>query len=398
MANYTKLVDYAAKDALSTGNPSKVVRGTELDTEFEAIETAIATKADTAGATLTGATLTSATLTSPTMTSPSIGNASGTSIALSAAYAIDANHSSTTGGVYAVFRNTNGGNTNAATYVGCESTAGGVFVSGSAAYDSFISSSVSGRNVWIGVNNVGIGKFSATGLNITGALDATGSITEDGNQVLHAGNYTSYPIADSSVTYAKIQNVSAASRLIGRGSAGGAGVAEEISLGTGLSMSGTTLSSTSGPTLGTPVASTSGTSIDFTSIPATAKRITITFTGVSTNGSNPLLVQIGDSGGVETTGYTGRTDVPSAGTTSTAGIPIFRNSAANTTHGAIVLYLANSSANTWAASGVTILSDVAVCVTSAGTKSLSATLDRVRITSVGGTDTFDAGEINIQYD
>jgi len=46
MANYTKTTNFAAKDALSPGNASKVVKGTEIDTEFTNIHTAIATKAD----------------------------------------------------------------------------------------------------------------------------------------------------------------------------------------------------------------------------------------------------------------------------------------------------------------------------------------------------------------
>lgn len=56
---------------------------------------------------------------------------------------------------------------------------------------------------------------------------------------------------------------------------------------------------------GTAVATTSGTSIDFTSIPSWVKRITVVFTSVSTSGTSPVQIQIGDSGGVETTGYTG---------------------------------------------------------------------------------------------
>jgi hypothetical protein len=60
-------------------------------------------------------------------------------------------------------------------------------------------------------------------------------------------------------------------------------------------------------TAGTAVASTSGTSIDFTSIPSWVKRITVMIAGVSTNGSSIIQIQLGDSGGVETSGYTGTT-------------------------------------------------------------------------------------------
>lgn len=56
MSDYTKAVDFAAKDALSSGNPSKTVVGTELDDEFDAIAVAVATKADKAGPALTGTT------------------------------------------------------------------------------------------------------------------------------------------------------------------------------------------------------------------------------------------------------------------------------------------------------------------------------------------------------
>jgi hypothetical protein len=47
MANYTKTVDFAAKDSLTTGNAAKIVKGTEINTEFANIATAVATKADT---------------------------------------------------------------------------------------------------------------------------------------------------------------------------------------------------------------------------------------------------------------------------------------------------------------------------------------------------------------
>lgn len=54
MANYTKLTDFASKDALPTGNAAKIVKGTEIDDEFEAIETAVATKSDIASPAFTG--------------------------------------------------------------------------------------------------------------------------------------------------------------------------------------------------------------------------------------------------------------------------------------------------------------------------------------------------------
>jgi hypothetical protein len=54
MSNYTKTTDFEAKDSLPTGDSGKIIRGSEFETEFDAISTAIATKADTAGPTFTG--------------------------------------------------------------------------------------------------------------------------------------------------------------------------------------------------------------------------------------------------------------------------------------------------------------------------------------------------------
>lgn len=56
MANYTKVTNFTAKDSLTSGDPNKIVKGSEIDNEFSAISVAIATKANTAGPTLTGTT------------------------------------------------------------------------------------------------------------------------------------------------------------------------------------------------------------------------------------------------------------------------------------------------------------------------------------------------------
>lgn len=54
MANYSKTTNFASKDSLASGNPLKIVKGTEIDDEFEALETSIATKADSANPAFTG--------------------------------------------------------------------------------------------------------------------------------------------------------------------------------------------------------------------------------------------------------------------------------------------------------------------------------------------------------
>jgi hypothetical protein len=158
-----------------------------------------------------------------------------------------------------------------------------------------------------------------------------------------------------------------------------------------------------GGTLGAMQATTSGTSIDFTAIPSTATKITVSFVGVSVSGTSNLLLQIGDAGGIETSGYLGASaggvnGVAAGVANFTAGFGINSAAAANVLHGAIVLTLVDSSSNTWAAHGTLGLSSAAAFFTTAGSKSLSAALTQVRLTTVNGTDTFDAGSVNILYE
>lgn len=157
-------------------------------------------------------------------------------------------------------------------------------------------------------------------------------------------------------------------------------------------------------TLGTAV-SASGTSIDFTGIPSWVKRITVMFNGVSTNGTSSMQIQVGTSGGVQATGYQsscgGATtaSLNTAGSSTTGFILVTAQAAANTWCGAIRINLLDS-ANGVCASEGTIASTTTTIqyYSSAGAKTLSGTLDRVRITTVNGTDTFDAGSINIMYE
>jgi hypothetical protein len=151
---------------------------------------------------------------------------------------------------------------------------------------------------------------------------------------------------------------------------------------------------------GTAVASTSGTSIDFTSIPSWVKRVTVMFNGVSTNGSSLPIVQLGDSGGVETSGYNGYYFLNSSfrGATSSGVVLNAATGSAAVNYGQLVFCLLDTN-NSWSFSTVTTDGGSALGSTQCcGTKQLSATLDRIRITTVNGTDTFDAGTINIQYE
>ena len=158
----------------------------------------------------------------------------------------------------------------------------------------------------------------------------------------------------------------------------------------------------SGLTAMTAVASTSGTSIDFTSIPAGVKRITVMFSGVSLNAASEIMIQLGTSGTPKTSGYSGRVGFAGAsfGTAafSTGFITFVDSSAANTHHGNFNICLLDSATNTWSYSGISAASDVAYVSTGGGSVALSGVLNMVRITSLSGTDTFDAGSINVFYE
>ncbi len=155
-----------------------------------------------------------------------------------------------------------------------------------------------------------------------------------------------------------------------------------------------------GFTLGTPVASTSGTSIDITGIPATVRQLVVHFKGVGIDYYTNLLIQLGDSGGIETSGYVSGASSFYGGVSTaqnTSGFVVWLGEIASELYGSMTFNLENSSTNSWSGVGGFSRNGVAVNYLSTGTKSLTGTLDRIRITTVTGTDNFDAGEINISY-
>jgi hypothetical protein len=154
-------------------------------------------------------------------------------------------------------------------------------------------------------------------------------------------------------------------------------------------------------TSGTVVASTSGTSIDFTSIPSWVKRITVMFNEVSTSGTSNILIQIG-SGSITSTGYISTSMRLATGNfvttnSSTAGYVVGVNDATFISSGHMMLTLANAATNLWIESH-SLKINASQGVSGGGSGSLAGVLDRIRLTTANGTDTFDAGSINILYE
>lgn len=310
MSNYVKSTNFTTKDTLNSGDPNKIVKGTEIDTEFIAIASAISSKADLASPAFTGVP------TSPT----------------------------------------------AAEFTNTAQLATAAFVQQELTRELADLGTMSTQDA----NAVAITGGTITGITDLAVADGgTGASTASGARTnLGLGTLaTLSTITDSEITNSTITPSKLAQPL----------------------------------TRGTAVASTSGTSIDFTSIPSWVKRITVMLSGVSTTGTSNYVIQIG-SGSYTTTGYTSYVQYGTSGGTNTNGFMIVgSNAAAYLYYGTAVLV--NVTGNIWVCNGTGIVNTTAVNQTMfSGGLTLGGTLDRVRITTVGATDTFDAGSINILYE
>lgn len=183
----------------------------------------------------------------------------------------------------------------------------------------------------------------------------------------------------------------------------GASADEALAIGTDktvLVSNGTDPAWESVTTLATKQATTSGTSKDFTTIPAGVKHVAVMFDGVSLAGADDILVQLGNSGGLKTSGYLGGSAVSSVGgELFTAGFGITSSAidASSVLHGTIDIRLMDASTNTWVATINVGRSNLAANnVIGSGSVSLSGTLDRLRVLTAAST-AFDAGNVNISY-
>jgi hypothetical protein len=148
---------------------------------------------------------------------------------------------------------------------------------------------------------------------------------------------------------------------------------------------------------GTAVASTSGTAIQFTDIPSWVKRITVMYSGVSLSGTSNPIIQLGSTT-YTTSGYLGSAST-GAGTAAnmSAGFIISNASAAaDTAHGISTLTTLNGLI--WTYTSIISYSNQAATRYASGSITMAGTVDRLRIQATNGSDTFDAGTINILYE
>ena len=150
-------------------------------------------------------------------------------------------------------------------------------------------------------------------------------------------------------------------------------------------------------TLGTEVAHGGGATRTLTDIPSGVKKVTVMIEQLSTSGTSNIILRIGPSGGVVTSGYD-----CDAGSFSnnyanqTDGFALVRTTvAASLYNGVYHLHLFNASANQWCFSGGCSTNNDAHGTW--GHVSLSGALNKISITTTGGSNVFDSGAVNIQF-
>jgi hypothetical protein len=508
MSNYTQTTNFATKDALASGNPLKVVKGTEINTEFANIATAVATKLDDGGAinnTTIGATTPSTgaftTLSATGVTTlsnavlPVIDNiklgytttatAAGTTTLTSASNNQQFFTGSTTQTVvlpvtstlalglsYLIVNNSTGvvtvqsSGANTITLIPAGATVkctcilitGTTAASWSFAFEGSsnipykqiptITATVATNILTLGLNPCSLDFRSSTASsgttttrNVTAAISMTVSngstlgtasgilaklavlaIDNAGTIELAVVNANAYGLLDEralisttaeggtgtadsgTVIYSTTARTSVPFRIVGyveltQATAGAYATAPSNIAGMGGAIVPQPVI-----TSGTFQTLTAVTSIDFTGIPAWCKRITVMFAGVSFNANANPMIQIG-AGSVSITGYTSAAGdyVPTANFANSAAGFILAGAissignAGNNMYGQIVI--TNVTGNLWcSASNLSAFGTTTVTATGAGTITLGGTLDRVRITSLAGTSTFDAGSVNIMYE
>jgi hypothetical protein len=230
--------------------------------------------------------------------------------------------------------------------------------------------------------------------NVTG--DVTGNLT--GNVT---GNLTGN-VTGNSTSATNITNGGAGQVPYNTGS-GATSFVTAGSIGQSLLSNGT-----SAPTWGSAIvtgtslaynwnALTTNTLLDITGIPSWAKRVIILFNSISTNGTLDIIVQLGAGGSPIITGYSGQASSSSTAQYNSNGFSVTAAIVAGSTvSGSVTLY--NAGGNTWVESGILGNTTTNAANISSGVLALGGTLDRIRITTTTGVNTFDSGVITVLYE
>lgn len=153
------------------------------------------------------------------------------------------------------------------------------------------------------------------------------------------------------------------------------------------------------PVLGTAQATTSGTSIDFV-IPTWARKVTLMFNAVSTNGASALQVQLGTGGVPTTTGYVAGAEYLGTSTvanqTATTGFLQYGGNATDARYGMMVF--THMGSNIWVCNGSIYNSNGTTLNVCAGGVTLAGAINLLRLTTINGTDVFDGGSVNDMYE
>lgn len=415
MSDYTKLTNFTSKDSLPSGNAGKVVKGTEFDSEFNAISTAIATKADKNSPALTG-----------TPTAPTASSGTNTTQLATTAFVTSGFTSGTN-----TFSGTQAFQDASLQIVGTADTSKKATFDASAITTATIrtlalpdksgtialTSDIVAAPTLTTASNVAVsGNYTVSGsTTISFTVTNTFSVgqevfitfTNTTGSALTAAKYTIVTATSSSFTITYGSSVTSSGTFTAErfGTMAYANAAE-VETGTS-TLKAITPKLFRDYNLVTRTALTpTGTTAEFTSIPSWVKRITINFFDLSTNAVDPIYLQISSSSTYDTTGYYAncmRIVGTTPGTSNiNNGVGFILDAGSGDTTPALragSLVLTKVTPNTWAVSGSYIINGVNSQMTLAGTKALSGTLDRVRLIANSGiTALFDSGSVNIIYE
>jgi hypothetical protein len=229
-------------------------------------------------------------------------------------------------------------------------------------------------------------------------ITLTGDVTGSGT-----GSFAA-TIANDAVTLAKMASGTAGNLITydasGDPAAVATGTVGQVLTSGGAGVAPTMQTPTVGGELGSDYSTTTGgTSIDFTGIPADTKMIEIQAAQISHNGSDQFVVQIGDSGGFETSGYSGVKMVVGSGSRQTYSASFLVTESWGGAHvGSFTARLLLMNGNQWGIWSTSNRQDSNYNSFGQGAKTLSAALDRLRITTAAGTVTFDLNSgVAIRY-